>query len=383
MALGSALSAVVSAFKAGATPDQAAAAAGTQTTAASNAARQEESQEAPTEDVDASAISAEDLEDAEDSETADEGTVRAGEGADDGEDADEQEASASPKNADVEDVSVTDERGKRSVRVDFSDRDAIRQAVRQAAGMRKYQSERDAARRELASLKEGQPDLQKDAEDFRKLSKAWDEKGLDGLLGVLSGGKQTIESLVEERIKHREWASKASPAELDAFNAREAAKTAEAAAEKARREFEGYKTDLEKKQTEADRSVVEAYTKRGFAEHRFAGKLGDASLEHQLDELLWAGTREALMQLPDDAEFTAEAVGAEFARRAAVLKRAVKQETDKQVRGVMKQKKIEAKEKVQTQVREAASKPTSREAAFREGMRKGDMVSAVANFLRR
>ncbi len=291
----------------------------------------------------------------------------------DGEPADESAAPVVAASPDVEEVEITDHRGRRSVKVDFSDRARLKRIIQQAAGAQKLVADLKTLRASVDSAKG-------DAEVGSRVSKAWSEKGIDGLIQELTGGKQTWDSVYEDRKKHDNFLSTASPEQLDAYSAKQEAAAARAEAARIRADLDdGTKKSVAAAET-AERAQLQTHMDSGFTKHRFAGKLGEPAREHELDEMLWDATKAALDKLPEDAAITSEVIAAEFAKKARALRATISTEARKETTQIVKQKKTEAKTQAQAAMSAAESKsPVSQ---FDQKLKKGDLRGAFLSALR-
>lgn len=284
--------------------------------------------------------------------------------------------------SDVEDIEIMGADGKkRPYKIDYNDRDTIKRAFHQAAGMRKFQRERDDANKELAALKSsGSATASEDAANFQKLAAAWEKDGIAGLVATLTQGKQSWDQVYDaESAKRKQVASMTAP-ELAAYKRQQEADEAVRAA-KAREEAADKKiAELTEKETSAETATFTSYMNDAFTRSRFAGKLGDAAREHELDEMLWDGTKAAIERLPDDVVVTPQLIRKEFARREKALRGTIEAGVRKETGKVMKQKKVEAKTQAQAQMK-SSSRPSTREAEMRKAIRSGNFVSAVTSFL--
>lgn len=392
MSFTSTVASALAAFKSGGSPSAAAErAASTNTVDPSSTARPDGDDDAGTglagdfdgdaavEDVAGAGVSQSEAEDADLDEGA--GLVEASQQSDAVEGGESGEDGTATASGDTEELQITDERGRRVIKVDYSNRDAIKQAFRQAAGMRKFQTERDAVKAELARATESSKAAAEKAADFDRLSQVWERDGLAGLVSVLTGGKQTLDQMVEERAAFSAWKAKASPAELAAHEAAERASAAERVAAAAKKEYEEYKKGIEGRQMAAEKAEVESYVLPAFQSHRFAGKLGDAAAEHRLDTMLFEGVRAELLALPEETPITARLVSQKFREAAAALNGAISKQVKQKVAGAVTQKKAEAGKQAQARV-VATQRAASAEGDLRKMVAAGDITGAVSKFLR-
>ena len=319
-------------------------------------------------------------EDAEDPgvEADAEGDVGEGEGADgegesDSEESDATGEAAPPAKLDVE---VGDGDDRKTVSLDLSDTDKLKRIVQRAYGAQKGVAKVQA---ELKTAKGRISELESDAEVGSKLSKAWDEGGIDGVIRTLTGGKQTWDSVYEDRKKHDHFLSTATPDQIDAFNAKEEARRAKADADAAKKQFEDFNKKSSEREEAAERAELQSHMDVGFEKYRFSGKLGDESREHRLDRLLWNGVRAELAELPDDTVVTPRLVASLFAEHASAIRSTVQAEARKETTNTVKQKAREAKTQAQAAM---ASAQTPKDTSFNAKMKAGDFKGAFLSALR-
>lgn len=306
---------------------------------------------------------------------------------DEASDSDETESGESDKSAtgDIEEVDVTDDLGRRKVKVDFSNREYMRKVVQQAAGARKLmrveipklKQAAEAAQAEAATHKE-------DASHFKGLAEAWDKGGVAGLVEKLTQGKQTWDQVYEAETARRKQLASMSPAERAAADAEARVTRAEAGKTEAEKKLEAKLKELDERSEKAERDTLQNYMETSFTKSRFAGTLGDEAREHELDELLWDGVRAAISKLPDDVSVTPQLIAQTFARKSSALKSTIASEAGKKAKDAAGKKKADAKAAAQSTMRAATSgggKPAGVEREFRKQMKTGNLVTAVTDFL--
>lgn len=368
--------------------------AGTQTTDANNAQR---TADADSTDVEINEHSPDELgnddlfdEDSPaDSEAdADEDSAADAE-ADDGEadeedgEADAAEGKAKPKTkGDVEKIKVAGQ----EIEIDFSDRDAIKRAYAGAAGMRKFQAERDTARTELTKLKEAQAPLTEDANVGKQLSEAWDKEGIAGLVRVLTKGQQTYDQVHEAEAAHRARLAKMSPDQRAAHEAKQEAERVAAEAKRKEAEYEAKLKKFDERAENAERTELSTSMNTQLKKHSFAGKLGDPAAEATFDRMLFRDAREelvaALKDYGDDQVVPQELIEKVWADTAKTIRRAISKQVREETNDTLKTKKVEAKSQAQAQMQRGASKKSTSEQALRDSMRKGDVKGGIMNFLK-
>lgn len=369
------------AFLSGKSPDQA---AGVQTTSADDAAREDVGDDAPVVEDTSDDYNQDDALDISDSEADESEDADVSDADAESESDDSEEKPDADDTSDVEEVEITDEHGRRRVRVDFSNREYRKKLVQQAAGARKLMRvEIPKLRKELESVRADLTSKGDDAEIGRSLSDAWDKGGMAGLVAALTKGKQTWDEVFEAERLHRDELRKLSPDARRAYDAEQAAKQAVATKSEAEKKLEAKLADFEAREAANERATLQGYMDAPFSKHRFAGKLGDEAREHRLDSMMWNQVRADVAALDDDVPVTAQLVGRLFSEHAAALRQTIQAEVRKETRDVLDTKRQAAKETAQSRMRASDSKSTSDEKKLAASMRTGDFVSGVAAFLSR
>jgi len=229
----------------------------------------------------------------------------------------------------------------KKIKIDYSDRGRTKKAYEMAAGMRKFQSDRDKVQKELEAEKASS---QETKDNWQKLEDA--KHDLPQLLDLITGEQSVLERYVESKIKEKEHLSNLSPSQLESYN--KGLDLDKREAEMARREA-GMTTQAEK--TSQDREKAEMAAQVAmitpiFSKYRFAGQLDNENREHRLDSMIFS---EAINNLSAYDQITPELVEKEISSIAGDLRKTINVQADKRV----KNKKIVAK-KVATKAAQKA-----------------------------
>jgi hypothetical protein len=295
-------------------------------------------------------------------EESTQGEVSLGEGEDTLQDSSEAsestKASAKPEatqktSGEKEIITVTDETGKkRKIEIDYSNREQVKRAFAAAAGMRKFQAERD---KEIQGRKEIETRLQERERDWNSLEQAF-QQGPEHLVDLISGKQGAFRELLEKEIQKRDFLRNASPEEIQALEAREQADMTKKELEKIRKENEEFRNKMSAEREEAETRALESRVHPAFEKYRFAGRLGNATDEHLFDEMLWNSSLKRLEQYETQGlSLSPELVEKEFKAVYSVLSKRINGLAQKKASQVVEQKKREATENVQAQVRGAYS----------------------------
>lgn len=270
-----------------------------------------------------------------------------------------------------EEFFVTGPDGRKvKVTADYSDRAAIRKAYEQAAGMRKFQAERDAEKAARAKIESEYTPLK---DTWSKFEQAWQLGGIEGVVDLIAGQQGSYKREMERYAN-------ATPDERIQMER-------QLAEEKVRRAEAQRQTEIDRKMKEVDERLAKADEKEtralvtpSFHKYRFAGQLGDPVAEQSLDKAIWG---EALERLDAyEGEVNQEVVDQIFSEVSSALRRATKVQAERTIRSAVAKKKEEAS----TQVAAAAMKGmthTSQSQSLEKRLWNGDTVGVLADLFRK
>jgi hypothetical protein len=287
-------------------------------------------------------------------------------------------AEATPKiSGEKEVITVTDETGrKRKVEIDYSNREQIKKMAAAAAGMRKFQAERD---REIGSRRELEAKLKERESDWSRLEEAF-SKGHEHLIDTLSGRQGAFQELINKEIERREFLKNASPEELQAMKAQEQADLTRKELDKIRKENEEFKAKVQQEREQAELKSMESKVHPVFEKYRFADRLGSAQDEHLFDEMLWNSSLKRLEQYEEKGlDLSPELIEKEFRAVATALRNRIGVQAQKKASQVVAQKKQEAIENVQSKVKSSSANSSDAE-KLRQAIASGDTGSIFKNW---
>lgn len=266
-----------------------------------------------------------------------------------------------PASGDKEKITITDEKGRRQIEIDYSNKEQIKKIHQMAYGARKWQAERDAAKAELEPVRKS---LEEMKTNWDTLENAFSSKGMEGVVELI-GGKGAYKTLLDKAIQRQDFLRRASPEELAALEAREtaAARTNEAA--QLRKEMEEFKAKIEAEKETSDTRSLESKIHPAFDKYRFADKLGDANDEHMFDQMLWRTAMDRLVpyeeQYGSANSIPPAIIEREFRAVASTLRNRIGVQAEKAASKAVERKKQEATENVQANVKAGykASRSTS------------------------
>jgi hypothetical protein len=246
-------------------------------------------------------------------------------------------------------ITVTDDKGRRKIEIDYSDKDQVKKFVQMAYGARKWQAERDQARQETAKERAEKAELRS---NWDTLENAFQKNGHAGVIDLLEGRQGAYKDYIKKEIDREHFLRTASPAEIEALEAKEARLQDNKELSRIRKENEDFRKQMQAEKENADLAALESRVNPTFDKHRFAGKLGDENDEEMFDEMLWNTAMKRLE--PYEAKglpITAELADREFRAVAQSLRKRIGVQAERKASQVVEQKKQEATENVQAKVK--------------------------------
>jgi hypothetical protein len=280
---------------------------------------------------------------------------------------------------DIEEIIITDDSGRKKVTVDWKDREKLKKYVQMAAGMRKYQVERDKVTAELSELKPKYDDL---AQSWQAIEDAFSSNGIRGLINLLAGADDAYERHLQsefQRVKARE---NATPSELERMDLEERLTSERREREKLARQVEENLKKATEKEEISSMKALESLVHPAFDKHRFAGKLGDEVVEAQLDQAVWDQALKRLEQYPESFELTPTVVEKEFREVSNAFRKIINKQAEQKAQKVVANKKVAAQEAAAAKAMNGYSPKTSPAAEkFKTDMKSGNLVSALTDFM--
>ncbi len=254
----------------------------------------------------------------------------------------------SQKTPGKETITVTDDKGRRKLEIDYQDKESIKKAHIQAAGMRKFQAERDQA---LQSRKQLESQFGEIKSNMDILEKVYREGGVEGLVDLLEGKRGAYRSQVQKQIDRHEFMKKASPEEVEALTAREQSEKQGRELDRIRKENEEFRKQMTDERETSEMRSLESQVNPVFDKYRFSDKLGNPDDEHMFDEMLWNTALKRLNPYEEKGHtITPELIDQEFRNVAMSIRKRIGLQAEKKASRVIEQKKQEATENVQAKV---------------------------------
>ncbi len=274
---------------------------------------------------------------------------------------------------DKEVITITDDKGKRKVEIDYTNRDAIKRAFMLQHGARNWQAERDKA---LESTKSVRSELEQVKQDWATLDQAF-KQGPEHLFDLLQGRRGAFKEHVRKQQEKEEYLRNASPDEVRALENQERADLRERELAEIRRENAEFKKQVTTEREFAEEKALESRIHPAFNKYRFAETLGNADDEHMFDSMLWNTALERLIPYEEKGvNITPELVEKEFRSVAQTIRKRIGAQAEKKATRVVEQKKREATENVQAKVMSGYKTGGNAQEA-RDLLKKGDLTSLL------
>lgn len=278
-------------------------------------------------------------------------------------------------NAEIDYVPVTGADGKKQkIKVDWSQKDKIKQQIALSYGARKWQAERDQAQ---GKLKAAEPVLNL----WKELETAW-QKGTTqaerylNLVDFIEGREGAGKNWLEGEYARRAQRANASPEQLKAIEAQEAQAHKDSEYEKLKAEMEKLTKSQAEHKDEVRVRETNALVQPIFSQFSFEGKLKNTADEVRLNKLLWSETMERMGEnYPEGHTFTKEELTREFGKTHKELTRLGKQRAEEQLTKVVENKKKEAQTNVQNFAKAGYAKPSGSNVDLNKAISKGDFAS--------
>jgi hypothetical protein len=284
------------------------------------------------------------------------------------------EQAAAPEQ-DIEEVILTDESGKKKLKVDWKDKEKLKKYIQMAAGMRKFQAERDKLKQEYDGYKSASSDK---VQAFETLDKVWGKEGIEGVIKLL-GGPEALSQFEQKAIEKHKFLSSASPEQKKAFELEQQLLSERREREALQKSVEENLRRAEEQRSQASQKEAESMVFPAFERYRFTGKLGDAALEHSLDEAVWTQTLSRLEKLPEGS-LSQAVIDKEFRSVASTFNKAIQKQASSEAKKVVETKKAAAKASVSAAAARGMS-GAKQSNVTRDKIVKGDLKSAFLDML--
>lgn len=281
--------------------------------------------------------------------------------------------------ADIEEIIITDDSGKKKLKVDWSDRERLKKYVQEAAGMRKFQHERDQLTSKLKTIEPEYVDLKK---SWSAVEEAFTKQGIKGLVNLLAGDQNGYEKHIQAEVARVKAREQASPSELERMDLQETLIAERREREQLQKRVEEDLKRSESAREEASLRSLESKVHPSFDRYRFAGKLGDEVIEARLDQAIWDQALKRLEEYPEHIELTSNVIEKEFRDISSSFRKIITKQAEAKAQKVVTSKKIAAQENAATAAMSSMMGNTAQSSEkFKTDIRKGDLTSALRDLM--
>jgi len=284
------------------------------------------------------------------------------------------------KAEDSEYIFVSDDTGRKKLKVDYSDREGIKTAYKLAAGYTKMKSARDRM------LVEGR-ETGKEMENLRGFQKTLNETYTqDGIAGIYNKVRTEDmpsweDLIVQEAVRIQQYKAASPEAQRAMDDSKELQKLKVAQQEWVKQQ-ESLKTQAEEAREAAELEKFEAMIVPGFEKHRFT-EIADAGKAERMDARLWREAKEEFKRLEDAGEVVTQAVAVKvFKDIADDIRSLIQGQATQQATDVVEKKKKAAQTKV-AGATERARKDTTKEESFQKDILEMGGVQAFMKMIGR
>ena len=210
--------------------------------------------------------------------------------------------------------------------------------------------------------------------DMDKFEDIYANQGVEALIKTL-GKADDLEKLIDAKIKHREYLSSLSPEEKYRLEMKQQIEMSQKKASEVESKYTKMMDELKAKEEAQTMRSLESKLHPAFDRYRFSGKLGDETVEHQLDETVWTQVTKRLQQYPDDVELTQAIIDKEFRTVAQNLQKVIQVQAEKKVMKTVDKKKAEAANAAQLVAKKGISTSGEKE-RFTDSIKSGNLMGA-------
>lgn len=277
----------------------------------------------------------------------------------------------------VEEMFVTDHKGRRKIKVDFNDREKIKKYVAMAAGGKKWKVEKEQFAAELKELK---PKYDEMRQMWDELNDLYEDGGHKALIDRIVGEEGAWDKIIAAEIEKARAMEDASPAELERIKLQEELEKERKLRERTLKQQEKLQQERELEREATSRKELESQVHPAFDRYRFAGQLGDSEAEERLDAAIWSTAISNLQGLPEDVELTKTVIDREFRNVANSFRKVLKNQATSETKKAITKKKQDATTKVAAAAMKGIKSNASRDSHL-ENIKKGNIQDSLAALL--
>jgi hypothetical protein len=279
---------------------------------------------------------------------------------------------------DVEEIAITDDTGRKKIKVNFKDRESIKKAYSMAAASRKWKLDKDRAE---SKVKEIEPKYQELSTLWNSVESVYKSDGVAGLVNLIEGKPEAYEEFKKKLVEEQDFLRNASPEQLDKWEFEARAKKAEQEVERLRNEVKAQVEKMQKEKEDSEMSNLNSKLVPSFNKYRLKGKLGDTELEARFDKAIWREVMDNLSAYPETVDISAH-IEAEFKKVSQLYSKGYQKAVQGKVSSVVKDKKVKAAQSMASTVNKAQKSSTEDEKVLND-LRGGNLKGAFSSLFSR
>lgn len=290
------------------------------------------------------------------------------------------EQTAAPE-GDIEFLELTDETGRRRIKIDWSNRDAIKKAVSMAAGARKWQAERDQLKAKLESQEKSGKDVQ---EAWDAVSKAYESQGIEGLVDLLAAEQGAYQKWMQNQLQKELAKRDASPEELERMQLKERLDRMERERQVEAKRLKEREELIAQERAAAEQAQLQSVVNPAFDKVRFAGTLGNEQLEDRLDRTVWSEAIDILANIEEQQgrnAVTPAVTRKVFQEVAESLRGALQVKAKEEAAAASEVRKAQAATKVAAKAQTIQGSRQTDAESFKKNISEGNWSAALASML--
>lgn len=196
----------------------------------------------------------------------------------------------------VEYLDLTDDTGRKRIKIDWNNRDAIKKAISMAAGARKWQNERDQLRK---SLEDKEAEYKDVSTAWSAVEQAYTNQGLEGLVDLLANRQGAYAEWIQKQVEQELVKRDATPDELEKIQLRERLDRIERERTIESKRLKEREEAIAQEREQAEQAALQSVVNPSFDRVRFAGTLGNEQLEDRLDRTIWSESIDILSNIEE------------------------------------------------------------------------------------
>lgn len=293
----------------------------------------------------------------------------------------EQTAKADAPEGEVEYLDLTDETGRKRLKIDWNNREAIKKAISMAAGARKWQAERDQLKAKLEAQETSSKDVK---EAWDAVSNAYESQGIEGLVDLLAAEQGAYQKWLSSQLQKELAKRDASPDELERIQLKERLDKMERERAVESKRLKEREEAVAKERATAEEAQLQSIVNPAFDKVRFAGTLGNEQLEDRLDRTVWSEAIDILSNIEEQQgkqAVTPAVTRKVFQEVAESLRGALQVKAKEEAAAAAEVRKTQAATKVAAKAQTVQGSRQTDAESFKKNIADGNWSAALASML--